>query len=210
MPKRGEAFGSIEEMGDHLVDEINRVVRPKDILIHCGDFCWRAGRAGHWRQRLNVREIHVTQGNHDASSLRKHVSTMDYMLFKKFNQAHRMPDNFHMQHYPCLSWRKMQHKQFHLYGHSHGLFEDVLNNLWPGRRAMDVGIDHAFRLTGEWRPLSLDEVLFYMDHPPTPTGDVLPGVTPMDHHEPGRFICREPDPRLQHGDDPEAPGIWRK
>ena len=29
----------------------------------------------------------------------------------------------------------------------------------PGRRAMDVGIDNIHRLTGEWRPIRLTEVI---------------------------------------------------
>jgi hypothetical protein len=29
----------------------------------------------------------------------------------------------------------------------------------PGRRAMDVGIDNIHRLTGEWRPIRLPEVI---------------------------------------------------
>jgi len=164
MPKRGEVFASINEMDDHLIDETNRVVKPMDTLIHAGDFCWRAGRAGHYRARLKVRQIHLSQGNHDANSLEKHVSSMDRIIFRKFHPER----HFHIQHYPCLSWRKMQHGGFHAYGHSHGLFEDRLNTLWPGRQAMDVGVDHAYRLTGEWRPLSLEEVLFYIDHPPEP------------------------------------------
>jgi len=71
----------------------------------------------------------------------------------------------------------MQHGGIHVYGHSHGLFEDQLNKLWPGRRAMDVGVDYAYRLTREWRPLSLDEVLHWIEHPPRSLGTM-----PQDHH----------------------------
>ncbi len=165
MPERGRTFKTIEEMDDHLIDEINRVVVKNDVLYHAGDFCWRGGRVGHYRARINVRQLHLARGNHDSASLAKHVSVMDYMLFKKFSEHH-----VHVQHYPCLSWRKREHGGIHVYGHSHGLFEDQLNTLWPGRRAIDVGVDHAYRLTGEWRPLSLDEVLWWMDNPPTPRG----------------------------------------
>jgi hypothetical protein len=35
----------------------------------------------------------------------------------------------------------------------------MLDKIFPGRRAMDVGIDSIFRLTGEHRPISLDEIL---------------------------------------------------
>ena len=199
MPERGKVFASIEEMDDHLIDEINRVVGKDDILYHAGDFCWRAGRVGHYRARLNVRQIHVARGNHDAASLLVHVSTMEHILFRKFDGHH-----FHIEHRPCLSWDKKQHGGLHAYGHSHGLFEDTLNTLWPGRRAMDVGVDHVYRLTGEWRPLSLDEVLHFIEQPPRPgPANMHPDEDPHMF----RPVVMDPDPK--RGDHQE-PGIWRQ
>jgi hypothetical protein len=37
--------------------------------------------------------------------------------------------------------------------------EEQLDQWFPGRKAMDVGVDNIYRLTGEWRPISLDEIL---------------------------------------------------
>ena len=87
---------------------------------------------------------------------------MDFMLFKKFRTKYGSDIHVHCQHYPLVSWRKQQHGGIALYGHSHGLFEDQLNEFQPGRQAMDVGIDNAFTLTGEFRPLSLEECLDFM------------------------------------------------
>jgi len=162
MPERGAEFRDIDEHDTAIIDAINHYVKRDDILFHLGDFCWRARQAGHYRQRLNVREIHVARGNHDAPSLGKHVSSMDWMLFRKFNSDFRSNLHFHMQHFAMISWKKQQHGGYGLYGHSHGLFEEKLNTFQPGRRAMDVGIDHAFTLTGEFKPLHLEECLFYM------------------------------------------------
>lgn len=143
IPERVAAFHDVFEMGTVFVDGINAYVRRGDRLIHLGDFCWQASRAGHWRQRLNVRELWICQGNHDASSLRRHVSRMELMIFFQ---------NLHLSHYPLASWRKLEHGGLHLHGHSHGRMRSV-----PGR--LDVGIDPIFRLTGEWRPIHLDEAL---------------------------------------------------
>lgn len=54
------------------------------------------------------------------------------------------------------------HGGYHLYGHCHSTFEKKLNALFIGRKAMDVGIDNIHRLLGEWRPISLDEVLYFL------------------------------------------------
>lgn len=154
MPLRGEAFKDIMDMEDCFIDTINDLVKPQDRLVIAGDFCWRAGKCGHFRQRLNVREIQVTAGNHDGASLKNHVSVMRNMLFLKLNGKH-----FHIQHYPCLSWRKMQKGGIHCYGHSHSLAEEMLDELWPYRNAIDVGVDNALQLTGSFRPFHIDEVI---------------------------------------------------
>ncbi len=152
MPLR--EFEDITDMEDCFIDTINSLVKRSDLLVVAGDFCWKARRVGHFRHRLNVREIHVAAGNHDAASLKDHVSIMRRMLFMKFYGKH-----YHIQHYPCLSWRKMQRGGIHCYGHSHGMFEEQLDELWPFRNSMDVGVDNALQLTGQFRPFHIDEVI---------------------------------------------------
>jgi hypothetical protein len=82
------------------------------------------------------------------------------MLFRKFRlytqETH--PTKIHMTHYPILSWDSLHHGGLHLYGHTHGIYEEKLDWIFPGRRAMDVGIDNIHKLTGQWRPISLLEV----------------------------------------------------
>lgn len=152
MPLR--EFEDIVDMEDCFIDTINSLVRPGDLLIIAGDFCWKAGKYGHFRQRLNVREIHIAAGNHDTASLKDHVSIMRRMLFSKMQKRW-----FHIQHYPCLSWKKMQKGGIHCYAHSHGMFEEQLDTLWPYRNSMDIGIDNALQLMGQFRPFHIDEVI---------------------------------------------------
>ena len=161
MPLRGEAFEDIHDMEDCLIDTINSLVKPKDRLIIAGDFCWRAGKVGHFRSRLNVREILVARGNHDAPSIKKHVSQCRDMLFVKIDGKH-----FHIQHYPLVSWRKMQYGGIGCYGHSHGMFEEQLDDIWPYRNAMDIGVDNALELTGEFRPFHYEEIIARCSYPP--------------------------------------------
>lgn len=146
-------FGTIDEMNEAIVDGINRHVKRDDLLIHAGDFGWKASRVGHWRQRLHVREIWATRGNHDAASLRRHVSRMELILFCKLGRK------VVISHYPQFSWAGREYGAIHLYGHSHGRSEEFLDTHFPDRLAMDVGLDNIHRLTGEWRPIHIDEVL---------------------------------------------------
>ena len=135
---------TIEEHDGALLDILNKYVQREDTLYILGDWVWRAGKAGHYRQRINCRKIHLVQGNHDANSLRRHVSTMELMMFPKIDGQH-----FHLSHYPLASWRKKQHGGIHLYGHCHGTVEEEFNLLSPFRKSMDVGVDNAEYLTGE-------------------------------------------------------------
>jgi calcineurin-like phosphoesterase family protein len=158
--ERARLFSTVREMDDTLIQQINLVVQPWDELYHLGDFCWQASRAGHYRQRLKVRKLHIIRGNHDSSSLKNHCSTFQDMLCKKvrlsgFNQTLK----FHLLHYPMLTWDALHYGGIHLYGHSHGTYETQLDQLFPGRRSMDVGVDNIYRLTGMWNPISIDEVL---------------------------------------------------
>ena len=153
-PLRGEQFVTPEDMNVAIIDGINSVVKRNDVLYHMGDFTWGATKAGHFRQRLNVRKLHVCRGNHDRASLRRHVSSLEHMIFANIAGL-----KFHLCHYPMATWAARQHGSYHLYGHSHGSMEDELNEQCPDRRAMDVGIDCAYEKFGQWRPFSLDEVL---------------------------------------------------
>jgi len=158
-PFRLDAFRCLEEMDAQLIAQINSAVRPNDELYFLGDFAWQASRYGHYRQRLNVRKLHIVRGNHDSSSLRKHCSTFNEVLYRKFScDGFEHPIKVHMFHYPILSWPGLHRGSLHLYGHSHGRYEEKLDQIFPGHKSMDVGIDNIFRLTGMWRPISLDEV----------------------------------------------------
>lgn len=162
---RMNAFGDVPSMDDHLIEAINAYVRPDDELYMLGDFAWKASKYGHYRQRLNVRKFHVVRGNHDAPSLAKHCSTFEHMLFRKFRlrPLDHEPIKVHMCHWPLLSWDSLHYGGVHLYGHSHGTYEDELEKIYPNRRAMDVGIDNIHFLTGEWRPINLEEIYWRLD-----------------------------------------------
>lgn len=147
-------FVTVDAMDAMIIDTCNQYVQRDDILYFLGDFARQASRYGHYRQQINCRTIHVVQGNHDENSLRKHVSSMVERIYTKFNGR-----KFHLDHYPMVSWRARIHGTIHLYGNEHGTMEDQLNEIWPNRQAMDVGIDHACRLFGEYRPFSLEFLL---------------------------------------------------
>lgn len=157
-PERSELFGTVDAMDTAIIDGINEFVQPNDILWILGDFAWKASRYGHYRQRIKCREIHALMGNHDSSSLRSHVSSLQDTVYRQFGSTRHPSTKIHASHYPMASWRAREHGVIHLYGHSHGSMEATLNAMWPNRRSMDVGIDCAYRQFKQWRPFGLDEI----------------------------------------------------
>ncbi len=149
---RGNLFGcNLEEMNTAIIDGINSVVTKNSTLWVLGDFCWKASKYGHFRQRINCRNLHIVMGNHDTNSLRQHVSSISNMVCRNFRSR-----RFVLCHYPIASWSGRHHGSIHLHGHCHGTITDALDSLWPDRFMQDVGIDCAYKEFGTWTPYSLD------------------------------------------------------
>ena len=56
------------------------------------------------------------------------------------------------------TWDGSHQGVWHLYGHSHAAAEPWADAHMAGRRSLDVGIDNAYRLLGEYRPWSFEEI----------------------------------------------------
>lgn len=63
-----------------------------------------------------------------------------------------------LSHYVQAVWNQSHRGAWMLYGHSHASAESWLDAAMPGRRSIDVGVDNAYRVLGEYRPFSFDEL----------------------------------------------------
>ena len=150
-------FVTIDEMDEYLIDQINKYVSRSDRLYHLGDFMLGGNyreRAKNYLDRINCKEIHLVYGNHD----RKYLG----QLFKSAKDIKRITylgQPIVMCHYPMFSWPQAIYGSIHLYGHAHGTLENALDECMPGRLSMDVGVDAIKKLTGEYRPVSYEEIV---------------------------------------------------
>lgn len=133
-------FDSVHEMNRTIIDNINKMVGPQDELYFLGDFCFKQDTRKYLDQ-ITCKNIHAIRGNHDRE-MRGFASV----------QTELWLDNIFMHHYAHRVWPKSHYGAYHLYGHSHG----SLPNDWG--RSMDVGIDMAYKLFGEYRPFAWEEV----------------------------------------------------
>lgn len=145
-------FNSVTEMNETIIQTVNQYVKWDDTLWFLGDLCFGDHRlTPRWRERINCRTIHWIKGNHD-----KHAdeypaafeSIQDYWQGKLDNHE------FVLCHYAFRVWRGSHKGFYHCYGHSHASLEHS-----PNGKSMDVGIDNAYKMFGEYRPFSLDEVV---------------------------------------------------
>lgn len=149
-------FDSIHKMNETITNAVNKYVKKEDTLYFGGDWCF----GGHektpmYRNFLNVDTIHFMIGNHDKkiNLYKDSFSSLNKTLDVEINGR-----KIHFSHYPYVDnkWPGRDEGVIHLYGHTHGNREDV-------GLSMDMGIDVAYRLLGEYRPFSIDEIFQIMD-----------------------------------------------
>jgi calcineurin-like phosphoesterase family protein len=160
------SWESTNRMDKALIDNINAVVRENDRLIHCGDFCWVRGNPekvaavyAKYRNQIKCRNVFLVYGNHDPkqfSQARDLVSRLFSGTFDLY-QTYINNELAVCSHYSMLRWDRSHHNSLHFFGHSHDKLSDWLDEHTPGHHSLDVGVDTAYRLLGEYRPFSAKE-----------------------------------------------------
>lgn len=158
MPSWRVSRESTENMNDALIENINKTVGEDDILYHLGDFCFAPrfdyqSAAKRYRNRIKCRNVHVVWGNHDDFSI-KHLFSSNHLMttVSPNNQS------IVLCHYAMAVWNKSHHGAWMLYGHSHSNAEPWLDKMMPNRRSIDVGVDNAYKILGDYRPFSFEEL----------------------------------------------------
>lgn len=153
---------AVENMDNTLIDNINKMVGENDILYHLGDFCFGPKHdilrtASNYRRRIKCKNIYFIWGNHDSFDIKNCFSICYDILNVNVNKQKIV-----LCHYAMAVWDKSHRSALHLYGHSHANAEPWLDKVMPGRRSMDVGVDNAYRLLGEYRPFAFEEITAFL------------------------------------------------
>lgn len=151
-------FDSIEQHDAAIIAAINARVTKQDELFILGDFTFDRLSSGlaKWRSKIKSKGIWLIRGNHDPSptACRRAFG----LRYRDTHETKVCGIPTWLSHYAHLVWPKSHYGSFHLYGHTHEQKEDVFDALMPERRSMDVGVDNAYTLFGEYRPFSESEV----------------------------------------------------
>lgn len=131
-------FPSIPAMNDALVNGINSVVSPDDVLYHLGDFNFGGIKnQREFRSRINCETIHLILGNHDFNHGQLDHTTIDhgFASIQHYREIVVEGQEIILSHYAFRVWNRQSKGSWNLYGHSHGMLPPV-NNF-----SLDVGVD---------------------------------------------------------------------
>lgn len=159
-------FSSVEEMDEEMIRRWNEKVGPRDAVYHLGDITLGT-EVDKYLRKLNGRiKILGNAGHHDKRWLARYIRGDSYgavsvlsadgwrieivppiivLESEKYKQG-EYPQVIVLCHYPIAQWDRRHYGSWHLYGHSHGTFDN-------GGLSMDVGVD-----ANDFYPVSLEEV----------------------------------------------------
>jgi calcineurin-like phosphoesterase family protein len=154
-----QEFTTIEDHNEALLEGINNAVRRTDRLVIIGDFVYK--KPGRWRPKIRCSNITYICGNHCNEAKTRAVFGGQVYQQRMVKGDY---DRFFCNHYPLAYWDRSHYSVASLYGHLHDNAEKeaIMDKAFPGRRSMDVGVDAAKRLLGEYRPFSESEVLSFI------------------------------------------------
>ena len=145
-------FKNADHMNDELIKSWNSVVGKDDIVFHLGDVSLTSPtKTSDILSRLNG-TIHLITGNHEKSVMRKEGTRNRFESINQYLMIRYKNQDIFLCHYAMRVWDKSHRGSWCCYGHSH----DSLEGQWG--RSMDCGVDSAYRILGEFRPFSFEEI----------------------------------------------------
>ena len=145
-------YESAQDMDEALINNWNSKVSPDDVVYHLGDvgLC-SSSNLRKILDRLHGK-IYLVRGNHESaadscSSSFEWIKDY-YELVVDDEDAYQGKRLIVLSHYAMRVWNSSHHGTWHLYGHTHGNLEDLIDSL-----SFDVGVD-----CHEYSPISYDDV----------------------------------------------------
>lgn len=153
-------FKSLHQMNQAIIDGINTNVKEGDTLYCLGDWSFGGRQAiEDFRISIICNDVHLTYGNHDHNIMKDRTYRSMFSSTTFMNTVIINGQEITLNHFKMHVWDHIGKGAWHLYGHSHGTFQ----NEGSHGKCMDVGIDATYKRIGEYRPLHFDEVKKIMD-----------------------------------------------
>lgn len=152
-------FSSVEEMNECIVNIWNSQVSSKDTTYHLGDFAFNSNleEVTKLLRRLNGSKIMIL-GNHDREGFYRRIADDNHTRILEvthYKETKHEKKKLILSHFPFRSWHNMHYGSYNLHGHCHG-------NLPPQGKQLDVGVDNALNVLGEFRLFTWDDIHKFM------------------------------------------------
>ena len=179
-------FKDPSHMSEEILNNLNNSVDGNDTLYILGDldFSNDMDMVYEWLSRVICKNIHFLNGNHDYH-LKKNRQVFE-KFFKTWSDYKDIKVTYPLEgqdsqkekwggsqkiimcHYAMRVWNGSHRGSWMLHGHSHDALDDpqlqkdanqkALHKIYSKAKTMDVGIDSAFRILGEYRPFEFHEL----------------------------------------------------
>ena len=148
-------FESCLEMTEYIIEKINACCLKTDELYILGDFASEV--PGRWLQAINCKSKFLIRGNHDPG-MEKCRKVFGYHKVWDIKETKINGIITVMCHYPMFFWNKSHIGSFCLGGHIHNKTVDIqkIYKNFPEIKWLDVGVDSAKELLGDYMPFSED------------------------------------------------------
>lgn len=123
-------FETVEEMDEELILRWNQTVPKTGIVLHAGDFTFKASKLiKSYRDKLNG-VIYLTPGNHDnykeiikSGAFQGVQGYFDVSIIDpEIEDTQRVT----VCHYPMVSWNQSHRGAWQIHGHHHGVYKSPL------------------------------------------------------------------------------------
>ena len=156
-------FADVESMNQALIYSWNKTVGEQDVVYHLGDFTlsgthsamWYFGQLNGMIYILNNSWHHDKRWLKDVERGRAKPRSASGQLITLAPPIITIPTDLGhivLCHYPFAAWDRKHHGAFHLHAHSHGTHS-------AEGRIFDAGVDSVARMTGEYRPIRVDDAV---------------------------------------------------
>lgn len=152
-------FANVDEMNKALIGSWNKVVKPDDTVYHLGDFTLGGiDVAQKFLEQLNgTLLVLLNPHHHDKRWILSPINRDERFdilpgiwIMEANDIGNTMP--IILCHYPFEVWDRKHYGAIHFHGHSHGKLHKVIGRL-------DVGVDNAYKLLGQYQPFSLTDAI---------------------------------------------------
>jgi calcineurin-like phosphoesterase family protein len=168
---------------DKVLLDFWRKLKPGDTFYVIGDISMSRTKAEHALDQVPKGvQVHYVFGNHDSRH-RKAIERHPRVVWSGDLKGIKIEGQYIVLcHYAMRVWNMSHHGAWQLFGHSH-------DGLYPWENQLDVGVDSAANLVGEYRPLSFEEIAGFISDSMNPRllakqfGGKSPSWVGGDHHD---------------------------